>query len=128
MLRTNCHCSAVSIIIPRASETVTNCNCSICRRYGPLWAYFNSAEVEVQAAPDATHEYSWGEKSLAFVRYSHCGCITHWRPLAGRKSLRMGVNIRNFEPEQIGPMLICLLDGAVTEEYVGELGVGQSGA
>ncbi|TFW06801.1 GFA family protein [Oxalobacteraceae bacterium OM1] len=128
MIRTTCHCGAVSIAIPRAPEAVTNCNCSICRRYGALWAYFNSTEVDIQAAPGVTDEYAWGEKSLAFVRCSHCGCVTHWRPLEGRTSPRMGVNVRNFEPEQIGPVRIRLLDGAVTEQYVGELGVGQSDA
>jgi len=56
------------------------------------------------------------------VRCATCGCVTHWRPLAGRKSLRMGVYIRAFEPEQIGPVRIRLLDGAVTEEFVGEYG------
>jgi hypothetical protein len=34
----------------------------------------------------------------------------------------MGVNIRNFEPEAIGPVRVRLLDGAVSEEYVGEYG------
>jgi len=34
----------------------------------------------------------------------------------------MGVYIRAFEPEQIGPVRIRLLDGAVTEEFVGEYG------
>jgi hypothetical protein len=32
----------------------------------------------------------------------------------------MGVNIRMFEPEALGPFTIRLLDGAVTEEFVGE--------
>jgi hypothetical protein len=128
MLRTTCHCGAVSIGIPRAPEKITNCNCSICRRYGVLWGYFDSSEVEIQAEPGATHEYSRGRKSLAFVRCSQCGCVTHWRPLEGRTSLRMGVNVRNFEPEQIGPVTIRLLDGAVTEEYVGEILPGHGAA
>jgi hypothetical protein len=122
MLRATCHCGAVAISIPRPPDKVTNCNCSICRRYGTLWGYFEQSEVLVEAAPGATQEYSWGDKSLAFVRCATCGCVTHWRPLASRKSLRMGVNIRAFEPEQIGPVRIRLLDGAVTEEFVGEHG------
>jgi hypothetical protein len=123
MLRATCHCGAISISIPCPPERVTNCNCSICRRYGTLWGYFDQPEVLIEAAAGATNEYAWGDKSIAFVRCATCGCVTHWRPLPGRrKSLRMGVNVRNFEPEVIGPVRIRLLDGADTEEYVGEYG------
>jgi hypothetical protein len=40
----------------------------------------------------------------------------------------MGVNVRNFEPTQIGPVTIRLLDGAVTEECVGEIPPGHGAA
>ena len=128
MIRTTCHCGAVSIAIPRQPEALTNCDCSICRRYGPLWAYFQNDEVETHAAPEATQEYSWGKKSIAFVRCRTCGCITHWKPLKASRGKRMGVNARNFEPEQLGPVRIRLLDGAVTEAYVAEYGAGNSDA
>ena len=121
MIKTTCHCGAVTVAIPRPPEALTNCDCSICRRYGTLWAYFESPEVSIDAAPGATEEYSWGRKSIAFVRCGTCGCITHWRPLAAKRGTRMGVNARNFAPEQLGPVRIRLLDGAVTESYVGEI-------
>lgn len=124
MLRTTCHCGTVAIAIPRAPARVTNCDCSICRRYGTLWGYFDPAEVRIDAAPGETAEYLWGEKTLAFVRCARCGCVTHWRPL-GEPLDRMGVNIRNFEPDQIGPVTIRLLDGAVTETFVGEIHPGE---
>jgi hypothetical protein len=122
VIRASCHCGAITLSIPRPPERVTQCDCSICRRYGTLWGYFEQPEVLVEAEPGALQEYAWGSKSLAFVRCASCGCVTHWRPLAGRKSLRMGVNLRNFEPEQIGPVRIRQLDGAVTEEFIGEYG------
>lgn len=122
MIRASCHCGAITLSIPRPPQRVTQCDCSICRRYGTLWGYFEQPEVVVEAAPGALQEYAWGRKSLAFVRCGHCGCVTHWRPLAGRKSLRMGVNLRLFEPEQIGPVRIRQLDGAVTEDFIGEYG------
>ncbi|MEK8033468.1 hypothetical protein AACH06_21825 [Ideonella sp. DXS29W] len=117
----------MGISIPRPPERLTNCNCSICRRYGALWGYFDASEVVIDAPPGSTDEYAWGDKSIAFVRCRSCGCVTHWRPLPGRKSLRMGVNIRNFEPDQIGPVTIRLFDGAVTDEFVGEIAPGALG-
>jgi len=121
MIHATCHCGAVRLAIPRAPQAVTNCNCSVCRRYGALWAYFDASEVVVEADAAALQEYQTGPMTLAFVRCAHCGCVTHWRPVPGRrKSLRMGVNVRMFRPEDLGPFTIRLLDGAVTETFVGE--------
>ena len=55
-----------------------------------------------------------GDKTLRTVRCRTCGCTTHWEPLDTLKYRRMGVNIRNFEPELIGDVRIRLLDGADT--------------
>src|SRR5262245_33777297 len=78
MIATTCHCGQVTVEIPRPPESLTNCDCSICRRYGTLWAYYRESEVRISAAPGSTNAYSWGRKSLRFVRCATCGCITHW--------------------------------------------------
>src|SRR6478609_5477786 len=57
MLSATCHCGAVTIEIPRPPETVTNRNCSICRRYGTLWAYYPADDVRVTAGPGALDGY-----------------------------------------------------------------------
>jgi hypothetical protein len=118
MLSTTCHCGAVTIEIPRRPRSLTDCDCSICRRYGTLWAYYKTTEVRVTAQPGATSSYAWGRKTLSFVRCNTCGCVTHWEPTAPERGPRMGVNARNFEPAQLGRVRIRLLDGAVTERYV----------
>ena len=118
MIRTTCHCGSVSVTIPRVPETVTNCSCSICRRYGVLWAYFDQSEVEVKGAPCATESYAWGEMKIRFVRCSRCGCVTHWEAVSTQGRGRMGVNARNFTPEQLGAVRIRRLDGAYTEQYL----------
>ena len=41
-----CHCGAVRIRVRQAPRTVTSCNCSICRRYGALWAYYQASSVQ----------------------------------------------------------------------------------
>ena len=40
MLTATCHCGAVRVDVPRKPRRLTSCNCSICRRYGTLWAYY----------------------------------------------------------------------------------------
>ena len=114
MLNATCHCGAVRIEIPARPTEVTNCNCSSCRRLGTLWAYFDVDTVKIQGHPENTDEYIQGDKTLRTVRCRTCGCTTHWEPLDTLKYRRMGVNIRNFEPEVIGDVRIRLLDGADT--------------
>jgi hypothetical protein len=118
MLSATCHCGAVTIEIPRRPRTLTNCNCSICRRYGPLWAYYPRTAVRISSSPGATDSYVWGDKTLRFVRCANCGCITHWERVGEPEKGRVGVNARNFEPEALGPVRITRLDGAKTWRHL----------
>ena len=119
MLTATCHCGAVRIEVPRRPRSLTNCNCSICRRYGTLWAHYKCSQVQVTGEAGATADYVWGDKSLRFVRCARCGCVTHWEPIFPKQGGRMGVNTRNFDPAAIGPVRIRLLDGASTWKYLG---------
>ena len=118
MLSASCHCGAVRVDVPRRPKSITNCNCSICRRYGVLWAYYKADDVRVTAEPGATQDYSWGDKQLKFVRCAGCGCVMAWEPIERNSASRMGVNARNFEPEALGPVRIRRLDGASSWKYI----------
>lgn len=114
MISGSCHCGAVRVEIPRRPRSVTNCNCSICRRYATLWAYYRASEVRVLAEPGATASYSWGHRRLRFVRCNHCGSIVNWEELAPTAKSRVGVNARNFDLDALGSPRISRLDGAKT--------------
>lgn len=116
MLSATCHCSAVRVEIPRRPRSLTNCNCSLSRRYGTLWAYYPATQVRVTGA---TSDYAWGDRRLRFVRCGSCGCITHWEHIVPTASARVGVNARNFDPAVLGPVRIRLLDGADSWKYLG---------
>jgi hypothetical protein len=118
MLTGTCHCGAVRIEVPRRPRMLTSCNCSICRRYGTLWAYYKASDVRVVCKPGATESYSWGRKALRFVRCATCGCVTNWKRARPRKVTYMGVNMRNFEPGALDGVRIRLLDGADTWKYL----------
>lgn len=117
MLSGACHCGAVKVVVPRRPDDLTNCNCSICRRLGTLWAYYPVDDVRIEAAPDAIEDYIWGDKTLRIVRCRNCGCVTHWQPLQPKPGGKMGVNARIFEPEALGTPRIRLLDGADTWRF-----------
>jgi hypothetical protein len=108
----SCHCGAVTIEVSRAPTQVTSCNCSICRRYGTLWAHYPPAEVSVSGS---TATYRWGDKTIDFHHCSTCGCITHWSPLPGGEIDRMAINARLLDPEMLAAARVRRLDGASDE-------------
>ncbi len=119
-IEASCHCGAVRLQVARAPASVTDCNCSICRRLGVLWAYYHPAEVTITAAPGATASYAWGDRTIAFHRCAVCGCTTHWSSLGEAGADRMGVNARLMDPAILVAARVRRLDGAGTEAYLDE--------
>ena len=119
MIESSCHCGAVKLEVELAPAQVTECNCSICRRYGALWAYYSPAQVRVIANDMATDRYLWGSKSIDFHRCRHCGCVTHWAA-AAPPAARMGVNARLMAPEILAAARRRRLDGADTWKILDE--------
>lgn len=117
MIEASCHCGAVKIEVAHAPETVTDCNCSICRKLGTLWAYYSPQEVRIVPPAGATFFYRRGEKMLEFHTCKTCGCTTHWAAVDKTRD-RMGVNARLMPPEILAPARIRHLDGADTEAYL----------
>ena len=117
-IEASCHCGQVTLTAPRPPEAVTDCNCSICRRYGVLWAYYDPAEVVLPDA-GATQSYEWGDRSIRFHRCRSCGCLSHWYPVDPARG-RMGINARLFPLETLAGVRVRKLDGAVTERYLDE--------
>ena len=118
MLQGSCHCGAVRIEVPRRPRMLTDCNCSICRRYGTLWAYYRAPDVTIDAAPGGTVTYAWGRKALQFVRCATCGCVLAWVRAKPRKDNYMGINARNLDPEIVASVRTRKLDGADSWRYL----------
>lgn len=108
MIEASCHCGAVKIAVPHAPETVTDCNCSLCRRVCGLWSYYPPCEVTVSGATDT---YMWGDRMLTNHRCRVCGIATHWTPVDPAGD-RMGVNARLMPPEIVDAARIRRVDGA----------------
>ena len=78
MIESSCVCGAVRLAITRAPDELVDCNCSICRRYGALWAYYPLKDVIVPGG--LTDTFMRGPKKIEFHRCKTCGCVTHWSP------------------------------------------------
>ncbi|HEY1815509.1 MAG TPA: GFA family protein [Kofleriaceae bacterium] len=109
----SCLCGAVTLTVARAPRTLTQCNCSTCRRYGTLWAYYRRGAVTIAAARGTLRDYSKRRGGLRFRHCATCGCIVSWE--AERDpSARMAVNARLFDHAAMARVPIAVLDGDKT--------------
>ncbi len=112
----SCHCGNVTWRFEGRPEGATACNCTVCRRYGVLWAY--GYEGEGIQVTGATQVYSHGDRSLGFHFCPSCGCVCYWRSLEadaqGRR--RIAVNLRLAEPDAVADIPIDHFDGLVSFE------------
>src|SRR5689334_16814102 len=93
-------------------KEMSDCNCSICRRSGALWAYYSPKRVRFTSA-GATDIYMWNERMIEFHRCKVCGSLTHW--LATKRDHdRMGVNARMMPPDVVARARVRRFDGADT--------------
>lgn len=115
-LSMSCHCGAVVISLAADPTEVTDCNCSLCRSYGVLWAYYPADDVSV--SPEApTDTYAWNGRHVDFHRCHSCGCVTHWTPRDDGRD-RRGVNARLLPPDRLSRARVRHRDGAGTGKYL----------
>lgn len=113
-----CHCGAVRLTLPAMPKEVLTCNCSLCRRTGGIWAFYDFGTVTIQGHPGNTEDYVWGDRTLRNVRCRTCGIVTHWEPLDPTPGARHGVNLRNFDPGLVEALVVRRFDGADTWTFI----------
>src|SRR5271167_3011941 len=113
MIEGSCHCGAVRWSFEGVPEGATACNCTVCRRYGVLWAYgFENERIRISGA---TQAYVRGD-SIGFHFCPKCGCVAYWRPLQPGQDGRwwVAVNLRLAEPEAVASIPIDHFEGLET--------------
>jgi hypothetical protein len=114
-----CLCKAVQLGAARLPRQVTQCNCSVCRRYGTLWAYYRRSALSITAPRGALEKYSAGPDKLRFVRCRTCGCVICWNSRRKGPDQRMGVNTRLFDHALMADVPVKVLDGDKTWRVLG---------
>jgi hypothetical protein len=116
----SCHCGAVQIKVTEKPLSVTECNCSICRRYGAQWAFYTQNTAQVSCDPGSLSMYTWGKKSLEFYHCNICGCVTHYENTDKSETGRIAVNARIMSPTDVIGIEVRTFDGADTWKYLDE--------
>jgi hypothetical protein len=100
--KASCHCGAIQLILPALPTILNECRCSLCFKYGALWAYYPRDKVifEQGSSSSQASSYVWGDGQVEFQHCSKCGCVTHWLDLdTSDSSAKMGVNCRMLSME-----------------------------
>lgn len=118
MLIAACHCGAVRIEMSRRPVSLTRCTCSICHRYGALWAYCTRKTARVVADEDVLAGYRWGDRTIEFFHCRTCGCLTHYESIDSSGNGRIAVNARMLERGEIDGIRVRTFDGADTWKYL----------
>ncbi|MEI4471656.1 GFA family protein [Frigidibacter sp. MR17.24] len=111
MLEGHCHCGAVRWRFTDRLTSVTACNCTICRRYGALWAYGHEGTAVVLAGE--TRSYAHG-RAADFHFCPTCGCAVAYRDRLPRGDGQrwLVVNLRMItDPAAIADLPIDHFDG-----------------
>ncbi len=115
VIKGSCHCAAVQWQFAGQPDGATACNCTVCRRYGVLWAY--DYEGEGIKVSGKTQIYARGT-AIEFHFCPLCGCVAFWRAQRDNKDgrRRIAVNLRLAEPEAVAQIPIDHFDGFNTFE------------
>ena len=114
-----CLCEAVKLGVARMPRQVTQCNCTVCRSYGTLWAYYKRSAVSIVAPRGALEHFKRLSRGLRFVRCTTCGCVIQWdSPHAGADQ-RIGINTRLLDHAKMATVPIKVLDGDKTWRVLG---------
>jgi hypothetical protein len=113
----SCHCGAAHWRMDAVPEAATACNCTVCRRYGVLWAYgYDGVDIHVSGP---TRAYVRSDKApLDFHFCETCGCVVCWRGLTPNDDgrTRIAVNLRLAEPDAVAGVVLDHYDGLETYE------------
>ncbi|MDG2520431.1 GFA family protein [Caulobacter segnis] len=114
MLEGTCHCGQAGWTLVGDPGSVTACNCTLCRRYGALWAYdYEGGRIAVHGVTKSYRRIGKQDPALEMVFCPDCACVLYWRGLRlepdGRR--RMAVNLRLADLAGVADLKIDHFDG-----------------
>ena len=114
-----CHCGDAGWNVVGDPGSVTVCNCTLCRRYGALWAYdYEDGRITLDGPTRVYTRRAKLDPALEIHFCPTCAAVVAWRALRldddGRR--RIAVNVRLAEPDAVADLAIDHFDGFDTFE------------
>jgi hypothetical protein len=119
MLTGTCHCGRTHWNLEGDPGSITACNCTLCRRYGALWAYdYMDERIQLVGELSAYRRVGKEKPALEILFCSTCACVLAWRGLLPEHDsrYRVAVNVRLAAPEDVADLAIDHFDGLDTFE------------
>jgi hypothetical protein len=122
MVKAACHCGAVRLTVEPAPKWVLDCNCSICRRYGAVWAYTHDQagkpvlQTTLVQGADALEPYIWGDRWSAVWRCKACGCVMVGTSI-DKPEIPLSLNARMFVDFDPASVTLHRIDNAHTGRF-----------
>lgn len=115
-----CHCGNIQFEADHRPDTLTECNCSLCYRYGVRWAYFKHREVRITVRDHPTETYCWGDRMIRFHHCPQCGCVTHYTGVTDTPDPdeRVALNARLTDRHISEAITVRHFDGADTWTFL----------
>ena len=107
MLVGTCHCGALTWSLEGDPGSITACNCTLCRRYGALWAYdYEDERIRISGPSSVYSRPGKTDPALQIHFCPTCGCVLCWRGLRPEKDgrRRIAVNIRLAPPDAVADL------------------------
>ncbi|MEM1231704.1 MAG: GFA family protein [Pseudomonadota bacterium] len=113
----HCHCQRVRWRMDKKPNSVSACNCTLCARYGVLWAYgYIDHNIHVDGPTRSYRRGGDSDGDIDFHFCAHCGCVTHYISNVAGDDGRFwsAVNMRLTELGPIADLKVYHFDGLNT--------------
>lgn len=119
VLKGQCHCGACGWTLIGDPGPITACNCTLCCRYGALWAYdFENERITLSGPTKTYRRLGKADPALEIHFCPDCGGVVAWRGLRleedGKR--RLAINVRLTDSENVADLPIDHFDGKDTFE------------
>ena len=113
MFQLSCHCGKVTLSVNADTPTeAISCNCSICRRKGPLYAFYSPEEVTVDQGEADLVTYQFNRHVIDHRFCATCGCQTHAQGVKRDGTPMRAVNLRCAPDIDLDALTLKKVDGA----------------
>jgi hypothetical protein len=104
-----CHCGRVTFEVEAEIKSVTECNCSMCKRKGALYHTVEADRFRILSGEDALTAYRFNTETATHYFCRYCGIHPFHRPRIAPE--RWTVNARCLDDVDLAALEVRLFDG-----------------